>query len=108
MRIPIMIGDKQLYLIADSRQYILAHSVMGKNKDTKELEEKMNGVWYYSSLTELFEGLFNLKLRSSEAKTLNELYESMVQIKKELLGYIEQNQQDFRDDIKERTSEIDE
>jgi len=86
MLIPIMIGTRQYYITSDTRNYMLAQKQISFNKKEDKEEITYPPEWYYGTLAGLFDGLFELKLKASDAKEISELYNNMVSIKKELLG----------------------
>lgn len=93
--IPIMLGKKQYYITSDSMNFMLSTKKVRTDEKTGEKIDWYAGEWFYGTLKGLFEGIFELKLRHSDAKSMNDLHEEMVKIKKYLMGLIDDHKEDL-------------
>jgi len=80
MEIPIMIGNKEFFIIADMGQYMIGER---KSRDGKTTIE---GRWFYQSLGALCASLLHKKVRTSEARTLEELRDAIYRAETEIMA----------------------
>ena len=95
LEIPIMIGKEQFYIISDPRNFILATKFNRINVKTKEREEAFKEKWFYGTLKGLFDGIFELRMKYSDAKSMIDLHEDMVKTKKYLMGLIDEHKDEL-------------
>jgi hypothetical protein len=78
--IPVLIGSVEHRIRTNSRNWIICRQVM----DSEKKEPYWQGMSFYSNLEGLIQGLFELKLKKSNAKTIAGLKNNMTKITKEL------------------------
>ena len=103
MFIEIKIGKEDYAITSDKRNFILTRKTNFTDKKTKEKKVGWREEWYYGTLGGLLSGLFELKLRASDAKTMSELYEAVRMTKLEVAGYVE----NYKDELRSITLEVD-
>lgn len=79
MQIPIKVGDKQFYIISDINQYMIGEEKIRDGKVSVE------GRWFFQNLGALCAALLHLKVRSSEARTLEELRDAICRAEHEII-----------------------
>ena len=84
MLIPVKIGKGLMFITSDARQFILANKVAYKDKKTGKAEDKYEGVHFYRSLADLFNDVLLMKVRASDAETLNELNLALTDARRDL------------------------
>lgn len=83
MDIPIKAGDKTLHITSDINQYIIAEE---KTRDGKTVIE---GRWFFQNLGALCTKLLHLKVRSSDARTLEELMDVTYRAEHEIMAALD-------------------
>lgn len=96
MFIEIKIGKEDYAITSDKRNFILARKTNFTDKKTKEKKVGWREEWFYGTLGGLLAGLFELKLRATDAKTMNELYEAVRMTKLEVTEYVENYRNELR------------
>lgn len=81
--IPVFVKDKEYRVRADDRQYMLCSKSV--HKETGEV--KWAGYKFFISLSSLFEVLTHMKIRNSDARTLEELEYEIKKASKEVREY---------------------
>lgn len=86
LNIPIMLGGKEHRIQSDLRNYII--SIPFTNKKG---EAQYKQIRFYSTLKGLIDGLFEMKVRKEDARSLTDLQFNIKRIKEELLGIYDGN-----------------
>jgi hypothetical protein len=81
----VKIGRKTAYIRSDSRQYILGFDVTTVNQKSGETETRFDPIGFYMSLTALLNALMKFKIRSSTARTLEDLKKEIVKAKEDVM-----------------------
>jgi hypothetical protein len=80
MQIPVKIGKKQHYIIADTNQYMIGEEKIRDGKTSIE------GRWFYQSLGALLTSLLHKKVRLSDARTMEELRDAIYLAETEIMA----------------------
>lgn len=90
-----MIGGKEKYITTDSRNFILGTKFTQLDKKTGERKEYINGEDYYGTVKGLFDGIFELKLKGVEAKSIAELHNAIIETKNYIMGYVDEHKDEL-------------
>lgn len=84
MKIPIKIGDDVIYLQSGENCFELAEKRLIKNKTTEQFDVTFVPYKYFTTLESAFQALLTMKVRVSDAVTLEELKLAITKARKEL------------------------
>ena len=85
MDIPIKAGDTILHITSDINQYIIAE------EKTRDGKTSIEGRWFFQSLGALCTKLLHLKVRSSDARSMEELRDAIYQVEHEIMAVFDFN-----------------
>ena len=101
LNIPIKIQSTMYYIRSDQRNYIVGYEQSSVNKKTGETQIAFIPYGFYGTLEAMFTSLLGLKIKTSTAKSLEELSTLVIKSKKELTGLYDDivKEGDFGDDL---------
>ena len=88
MKIMFKVGEENIFLTENSggSGFQLGKEVWKKDKETGEKKKEIKGLNWFSTLPSAFGKLMEMKLRTSDAKTLAELQRDIAKAREDLAG----------------------
>lgn len=89
MEVKIMVGKEEIMLRGGDKAYEICYPRNVKDKDTGEVTVQWSPESWYMSLPSVITAILDMKVRASDANSLLEVQNAIVQAKKELSGLYE-------------------